>query len=86
MSIETVPSFVIKVLIAGRKDAVESPSYESRAAAEEDLVQITDARQSDGEIMLPWLTMRGDRVDAAFIEDQSIVAGFVSIDVAQEPW
>ncbi len=36
--------------------------------------------------MLPWLTMRGDRVDAAFIEDQTTVSGFVAINPMPDMW
>ena len=53
MSIETIPSFVIKVLIVGRKDPIDSHSYSSREAAEADLLKINDARQGENEMQIP---------------------------------
>jgi hypothetical protein len=82
MTISVTPIFIIKVMVVGRRDPIESHAYDNRSAAEADLLVINDARQSKGEVQMPWLTLAGDRIDAAWIEDQSSAFGFVSLDVA----
>jgi hypothetical protein len=71
MTTTTFPSFVIRVLVVGRKDPIDSHSYKAREDAEADLVKITDARQGGTDVELSWLTMPGDQVQAAFIQDRT---------------
>jgi len=71
MTTSTFPSFVIRVLVVGRKDPIDSHSYKTRDAAEADLIKITDARQGNTDVELPWLTMPGDQVQAAYVQDRT---------------
>ena len=75
MTTTVFPSFVIRVLIVGRKDPIDSHSFKTRAEAEADLLKITDARQGNTDVELPWLTMPGDQVQAAHIIDRTTSIG-----------
>jgi hypothetical protein len=86
MPIYTTPIFVIKVFVKGRKEVIESHGYDSREAAEADLIKITDARQSGFEVDLPWLQMSGALVEAAFVEDQSVASGWIELDMGGDPY
>ncbi len=79
MTTSIFPSFVIRVLIVGRKDPIDSHSYKTREAAEVDLIKITDARQGNTDVELSWLTMPGDQVQAAYVQDRTTS---VSVPVA----
>jgi hypothetical protein len=83
MGITTIPSFVIKVIVVGRKDPIETMAYDSRDAAEADLRVLNAARTSSGEVSLPGLVMSGSHIQAAHIEDRS--ASFGTIDMPS-PW
>jgi hypothetical protein len=72
----TTPSFIIKVLLVGRKDVIESHSYGTREEAEADLQKITEARKNDFEVDLTWFQMPGNQVQAAYIEDRTTSVGF----------
>jgi hypothetical protein len=61
-------SYVIKVLIIGRNDAIESPIFDSREAAEEDLGVISGAKFQNQPVNLPWLRMYGSGVEAAYLK------------------
>lgn len=77
MPVYTSTSFRIKVMIFGRKDPIQSHIYNTREAAEADLVKITEARHGRSEVNLPWLQMPGDQVQAAYIDEHSVSMGFV---------
>ena len=84
MPVFTNPSFVIRVLLAGRKETIDSHSYATRDKAEADLARISEARKQGIDVDLPWLQMLASTVQAAWIEDQTTAAGFTvwSPDVA----
>jgi hypothetical protein len=73
----TIPNFVIKVLLHGRKEPIASMSFDTREAAEADLLVINQAYDATGRIELPWLMMSGTDIQAAYIEDHSSSFGFV---------
>jgi hypothetical protein len=71
----TSPRFIIKVLLLGRKDVIQSHPYGTRAEAEADLTKITEARLNNTEVRLPWLQLPGNQVQAAYVEDRSTSIG-----------
>jgi hypothetical protein len=68
----TYPKFVILVLLIGRDDEIRSHGFGTRADAEADLSKIMEAQQSGQHCALPWLTMKGDQIQAAYIKDESV--------------
>ena len=75
MSTYTTPNFVIKVLLHDRKEPIDSHSFDTREGAEADLLKITDARTQNTEVGLPWLQLPGNKIEGAYIEDQSTSIG-----------
>jgi hypothetical protein len=61
-------SFVVKVLINGRHDPIQSPPYDSREAAEADLERIGGALDQEQTVDLRWLKIHGPLVQGAYLE------------------
>ena len=64
-------SYIVKVMVVGRKDII-THRFKIKAEAEADLLKITDAPQGQTDVELPWLTIPGDQVQAAYIEERTL--------------
>jgi len=67
----THTAYLVSVMVVGRKDVI-THKFKTQEEAEADLTKITDARQGKTDVELPWLTMPGDQVQAAYINERTL--------------
>jgi hypothetical protein len=64
-------AYILNVMVVGRNDVI-SHKFKNQAEAEAALEKITDARQGKTDVDLPWLSMPGDQVQAASIQERTL--------------